>query len=394
VNPTNNPADVLQARRRVLEHLGAGASEAEELLKYNENVFDIRSACQLEFPLYDEPFVSAWVGYAAHHRNPIDALRESYPQLTFPVLAGISQAPEYLAATRRGRISGNGPALMLSAPESCQITLYPTSAGRIPLLTTPVRTDFELLVQALSKRNEPVPIPSSMGACMIAGINNWDRVRRYRVEWEHRRGSAASEEEWHDEMRQLIPRRELYQDHFIILSYGPYSGVLASDLSLEEEKWRSASFVIRREHECAHYFTRRVFASMRNNLLDELIADYCGIVKSAGRFRADWFLRFVGLENFPHYRPGARLENYRGTPALSDEAFVVLQQLVYRAAKVLEQFNSEVGTQPDEVTPAILVTLASATLEQLAVDKDASQLVQRLASTRERLKAAQAQTAL
>ena len=30
---------------------------------------------------------------------------------------------------------------------------------------------------------------------------------------------------------------------------------------------------------------------MRNNILDELVADYMGITAAAGRYRADWFLR-------------------------------------------------------------------------------------------------------
>ena len=87
----------------------------------------------------------------------------------------------------------------------------------------------------------------------------------------------------------------------------------AADLGLAEAEWREMSLVIRREHECAHYFTRRLFGSMRNNLLDELIADYAGLVAATGRFRADWFLRFIGLEEFPRYRPGGRLDLYRGS---------------------------------------------------------------------------------
>lgn len=46
-------------------------------------------------------------------------------------------------------------------------------------------------------------------------------------------------------------------------------------------------------------------------MLDELIADYAGIVAAWGRYRADWFLRFVGLEDYPRYREGGRLQNYR-----------------------------------------------------------------------------------
>ena len=68
------------------------------------------------------------------------------------------------------------------------------------------------------------------------------------------------------------------------------------------------------EHECAHYLTKRVTGSMSNNLLDELLADYVGIVAAAGTYRGDWALEFLGLEDYPAYRNGARLQNYRGSP--------------------------------------------------------------------------------
>ena len=139
------------------------------------------------------------------------------------------------------------------------------------------------------------------------------------------RQSANAQQSWPEEFQRIKAQKELYQDRFIILSTGPYSNVHAGEIGLDPEDWLKLSLVIRREHECAHYFTRRVFSSMRNSLLDEIIADYCGITAAVGRFRADWLLRFFGLESFPHYREGGRLQNYRGTPALSDPAFVVLQ---------------------------------------------------------------------
>ena len=51
----------------------------------------------------------------------------------------------------------------------------------------------------------------------------------------------------------------------------------AADLGLARRPGARLSLVIRRDHECAHYLTRRLFGSMRNNLLDELIADYAGL---------------------------------------------------------------------------------------------------------------------
>jgi hypothetical protein len=105
---------------------------------------------------------------------------------------------------------------------------------------------------------------------------------------------------------------------------------------------------------------------MRNNVLDELIADYAGITAAAGAYRAAWFLRFVGLEDFPRYREGARLDLYRGTPPLSDGAFRVLHTLIQAAALNLERFDAHHGAAGPVDRALILAALASLRLEDLA----------------------------
>jgi hypothetical protein len=205
---------------------------------------------------------------------------------------------------------------------------------------------------------------------MVSGYNNWSRVGELRRRWEALDPAARETATWGEEL-QRTPR-ELYQDRFILLSDGPYSAVPAAELGLDETEWREMSLVIRREHECAHYLTRRLFGSMRNNLLDELIADYAGLVAATGGFRADWFLRFVGLEEFPRYRPGGRLDLYRGKPPLSDGAFRVLQSLVKSAAWNLERFRG-----PREMALTI-AALASLRLEDLA-SEGAEELLNRAA---------------
>ena len=133
-------------------------------------------------------------------------------------------------------------------------------------------------------------------------------------------------------------------------------------------EWRRTSTTIRLEHECTHYFTLRVFGSMRNNLLDELIADYMGITAAAGRYRADWFLRFMGLESFPAYREGGRLQNYRGQPPLSEGAFGVLGALVKDIAENLQHVSDGLGFLPGspEVRAGMLLALCGFRLEDLA----------------------------
>jgi hypothetical protein len=244
----------------------------------------------------------------------------------------------------------------------------------LPLILTGDRHDFVALVQAITERNEPAPVPDSMGAVIIAGYNNWDRIRRYREQWEGENRPDCSEQRWKEEFKRLIPKKELYQDRFIILSDGPYSNISAHDMELPEEEWKRLSLIIRREHECTHYFTRHLFSSMQNRLIDELMADYMGIVAAAGRYQADWFLRFVGLENFPEYREGGRLENYRGDPSLSDGAFKILQLMAKKASENLERFDRAFRKDNNDLqeNAAILIALTFLTMEELASEDGVS----------------------
>jgi hypothetical protein len=372
-------------RTEVLTAFGAGKSEIDELLNYNRNVFD-RSSFRLptHFPLVSEPHLKVWQEYSSEASaiGVFKTLQSALVQLRFPIREGISQSSAYRAATLRGISTedlAEATGLILKEPEKLQLQIYPSLAGEIPVLIPGDREDFVTLVRALTKRNEPVPIPDSMGACLVAGYNNWDRIDRYQKQWQIHYAGDRPETAWIDEFQRLIKHKELYQDRFMIVSDGFYSGVSASALGLSESQWRSLSLTIRLEHECTHYFTRRLFNSMRNNLLDELIADYRGMVAAIGYYRADWFLHFLGLESYPHYREGGRMQNYRGQPPLSDRAFTILQALVKAAAENLERFDRSVFSVKFHKNPAIAIAaLSYLTLEELASVEMSSRLQKRL----------------
>jgi hypothetical protein len=357
-----------------LEAFGAQPAELVELLLYNDNLFASEAFFAApQLPLADEPFVAFWEHCVveAAGRGSFAVLRDKLPQLRFPIASGISQTAPYLAATRQGLAPDRPPGedgLTLTDPERLEIVLHTSPAGRIPLLITRCREDFVRLVQALSRRNEPWPVPPAMGAQMVSGYVNWERLHELRRAWEATPPGQRTTASWSEEMQRLRSQRDLYQDRFILLSDGPYSAVPAAELGLDEARWRELSLAIRREHECTHYFTRRLFGVMRNNLLDELIADYVGIGSAVGRLEPDWLLRFLGLEDFPSYRPTGRLQVYRGTPPLSDGAFAVLQKLVQAAAANLGRFDA--NRQPALGTPRdralLIAALASLRLEDLA----------------------------
>ena len=360
------PAD----RGSVLRALGATPTECVELLRYNENHFDPDGLARVgSLPLADEAFVHSWERYArdAESVGAWAVLRMALVQLRFPVRRGMSREPAYGSATRGlAPVQDESASLELGRPDAVRIEIHATPAGRLPVVVAPERGDFELLVQALTKRNEPAPVPASIGACMVAGYTNVERLRRLRDQW-WTGHPFPTEAGWKRELQMLLPRKASYQDRFIIASTTPYSAVPADRLGLGREAWERLSLAIRVEHESMHYFTRRVFGSMKNRLLDEIIADYAGIVRAAGRFRADWALRFLGLESYPHYREGGRLEHYRGDPPLSDGAFRILHHLIKRALDNLESWSATADdtTRPDGHMGTV-VALTRLTVEELA----------------------------
>lgn len=366
------PEERQQVRRRVLASFGAAEPAIQELLTYTESPFDPARLATNVLPLASEPHLLAWETYRreAETSGAFAALAPRFPQFQFPIQEGISKTEAYRQATLQGISPDPSPArgLQLDEPGQLRLLIHHSLAGPVPVLIAAHRPDFERLVRALSARNEPIPIPPSMGACIVKGYNNWDRVRRYRRDWEARHPDACDEQAWAAEFRQLVPRPELYQDRFIILSEGPYSGVPASALGLTEQAWLDASLTIRLQHECTHYLTLRLFGVMRNHPFDELIADYFGLIAAFDAFAASTFLRFMGLESFPIYRAGGRLENYRGRPPLSDAAFLVLQRVLVAAAVHVEQFDRRTypaGAAGDGRADAF-AALACSTLEEIA----------------------------
>lgn len=343
-----------------------------ELSAYTTNVFyrpDQLLSCRA---FADEPQVQSWARYVeeATVQGVLPVLQRYLVPFNFPVRNGISQTAAYRNASLRGQPVANMPeasGLEIDEPEKLQLYLHQSLAGKIPVLVAANRHDFQALVRALSYRNEPVPLPDAMGAAMVRGFNNWHRLRQ----WQQKQAAAALVPPG------TLPDRALYQDRLIVLSRIPYSNVPATELQLAQEDWLDTSLRIRLEHECAHYFTLRYFGKMTNHMHDELIADYLGITAATGQYRADWFLRFIGLENYPLLRPDGRLFHYLGQPPLSAPARAVLCSMLKRAAEQLEQFERQAGpARNDTDRQCRLLALCRLDLSELASGPGAELLYQ------------------
>jgi len=320
------------------------------------NTYADRRFCDnaLDVDLYQtrepEAHIPTWMSYQqqAADNSIFAVLQHSLPQFWFPVEEGVSQQERYADATRRGwrmpeEDRSNG--LRLTDPDSLKLMMYESLAGTLPVLIAANRADFERLMQAFTCRSEPKDIPASMGACMLAGFNNWNRIHRLRYEWEQKAAPFNSDPLWRKEFKKILPQKSLYQDRFMVLSRGAYSAVPASAFNLTDTEWKAISLALRLEHECTHFFTKRMFQSMENHLYDEIIADFMGITGATGHYRSGWALYFLGLENYPDYRTGGRLQNYFPIEGNTPQQFQNICWIVKSAIDQLEAFYKELPPQ-------------------------------------------------
>jgi len=351
--------------------LGADQPTVEELTAYCSNPFSVAALPSPPvLPLQDEAHVDDWRDYLDQPGEDLfHVLQSRLPQLNIPVRQGISKTTAYADVVRRGQAFNEadfGGRLTLEQPHLLRASVHSHPAGSLPVLTTSHRKDFETLVNALAFRCEPTPIGPSVNAHMIAGLINWDRMRRYQSYWTDRH-EGSGPLDWPNEFKRVASSESWrFLDRLIILTDSPYSGVHAAELGLDWDsaEWRERSTALRLEHEFTHYATKRLYGKMTLNVLDELIADWAGMSKAMGHFRAAWFVRFLGLDAYPAVRPGARIHTYWGT--LSEQAAQVLGALVLRAASGLEALHEAHYSVASRTR--FLLALTQLTLELLASD--------------------------
>ncbi|WP_460615748.1 DUF7005 family protein [Hymenobacter seoulensis] len=292
----------------------------------------------------DEPYVRSWEKYAATYReeDAFQLLKTCYPQLNFPIQEGINKTQDYVDVVLKGKSlpGSRGATPLLNKVEGVRFTLHESIAGKVPVLTVTDNEDFIKIVQCLLYKNNPTPVPHSMGALLVNGINNWDRIKTLKKEWQQNNPSGS----WNQEFsKNILPNPGLYKDKLIILSTKPYSAVSADFLGLTEADWMSQSLTLRLEHECTHLYTLSRYGCASNNLHDELVADYIGISNTIGFYSKEWMLAFMGLEGYPNYRQGGRLENYVNNANLTFEDFRHLISVIKCAIENIASFDAVVG---------------------------------------------------
>jgi hypothetical protein len=313
----------------------------DELKLYFQNKFNSSN----KLPSFaNEPYIDSWKGYCIESTvdGVFQILKNCYPQLNFPVERDINLSQDYVDAVLKGKTEGINLEnnLKLNNAEDLKIKLHICIAGTVPVLKVPDIQDFILIVQSLLHKNNPTFVPPSMGALLVNGINNWDRLHTLKRNWVENNPIGN----WNEEFsKNVLSNPSLFKDKIIILSTKPYSNVSGSSLNLSDDVWRTYSYSIRLEHECTHLYTLKKYGSATNNLHDELIADYIGISKTIGNFNKEWMLAFMGLEEYPKYRKGARLENYLSDTTVTPQNFEYLTVIIKNAIENIACFDIELG---------------------------------------------------
>lgn len=225
-----------------------------------------------------------------------------YPQLLLPIKQGISQTNEYRNAVLRGKPVHRELAFSLS--EQDRLITYYTPAGEVEALLLANRDDFVHAYRALAYRCESVDVLSSVGACIVSGLINWEKIRNHRMAW-----VEAGRADWSSEYKRFISDRNNYCDTLILLSSGPYSSVPAEWIGMDEGVWKQRSIQIRLYHELTHFICRKMMLDREDALRDEIYADCIGLIAALGEYNELLAKLFLGIENGT-YREGGRLAHY------------------------------------------------------------------------------------
>ncbi|MCI9633639.1 MAG: hypothetical protein HFH18_10460 [Ruminococcus sp.] len=265
-------------------------------------------------------------------KTPGEQLAWNYPQLILSPETGLKETAEYKDIVLRGKLPGECACPFVTSEED-SFQEMDTPAGKAEVYFLHHRGSFERAVQILAYRGEPCPLPASMGAVTIRGLNNWRKIYARKAEY-----LAAGNTDWNAEFRRFTQTADNYKDTIILLSGGYYSAVSPEEAGFPEEDWKRYSRIIRTWHELAHVVSRRMYPDHQEPIRDEAVADCIGLIAAFGTYDLRLAELFLGITE-EGYRAGGRLENYISNPAADRE---VTQGLLERTRRIMGELKKAV----------------------------------------------------
>lgn len=257
-----------------------------------------------------------------------------YLQLGLPIKEGMSKSQEYKNVVLRGQKPVEYTDFFIGSDQD-QVYRVDTPAGEAEILYFAVREDFERAVRCLAYKCENRAIPASMGAMTIAGIINWEKIRKHKEAY-----LQSGKTDWQAEFKRFTSIPGNYKDRLVLVSKGGYSGLSAKDLEYDRTEWEKLSLEIRIYHELCHVVCRTLFPEKKNAVQDEIVADAFGILKAKGYYDTDLARKCLGIWD-GIYREGGRLENYMQEGENPEKYMEYVKKTIVDIEKFLNQVSEE-----------------------------------------------------
>ena len=264
------------------------------------------------FPLKDSEFIEWWKEWitSSQQNKYWERLRKDLPQLYVSPMREARLGNQYKQLVLQGvtptskDVNGG-----LKEPGGFSFVLESHWCGSMPVIRVKNKNEFDMLLQCLVHRCEPVEIQESVHSQAVSGLIHWGLISTF--------GKSA-------------------RCSMLILHDSPYSSVSYTAIPgiSSEEEWIHCSHLWRLEHELTHIACKILVGEMRLNLYDELLADAMGMRASLGYFDAHLFALTIGLNSDGTVKKDGRAYTY--TQQLNDQEKIEVFKLVLERAYELE----------------------------------------------------------
>lgn len=321
-----------------------------------------------------------------HGADVLTSLAKIYQQLY--IAPGNDNADKYADVVKKGHDIEDGDLSHFIMDTRDSLVYEDTPAGMVCVITLYNRADFVTFLRIMANRCTMAGIPDTQGASIIDGVANWAKIREHKeafISGERMKGNPFPD--WKAEFARFTSDKSNYLDTLIVLSVGPYSGIITETVNgyfrsrgrldksddaedarseITGDEWLSLSDTIRRYHECTHFICRNRFPDKKDAVWDELVADAVGIFAAFGGYDHGLGELFLGIEDGRY--TGGRLENYiktdTGDERWEEEKKRLLEELAMKTTPVLKRFEELIDVNRD-MTPFDIAILLEERKERL-----------------------------
>lgn len=231
-------------------------------------------------------------------------LAQRYPVLSIPLCNDGDTNIFYKSAALRGEVLSNTSLTDFQTTPMDYVKTVSTPAGEVETVFLKNRDDFLLFLRKTVYKGVCKPIPNTVGAMMIKGISNWDKINTHLNDYIN-----AGNNDRDEEFRRFTSDKKNYKDCLLLISDGPYSNISSEKVGLSADEWLRYSQQIRIYHECTHFICRQLWNDKKNVVFDEIVADCIGLFAAFGKYSKELALMFLGFDSSGTYC-GGRLEFY------------------------------------------------------------------------------------